>query len=74
VDDQGGARRPGGERGPGVAARRDPHARLHQHLRIRPAQATVIRLDDAPQGYHEFDKGAAKKSVIDPHGEVAKAA
>ncbi len=36
--------------------------------------ATVIKLDDAPQGYKDFDKGAAKKFVIDPHGSVAKAA
>jgi glutathione-independent formaldehyde dehydrogenase len=36
--------------------------------------ATVITLDDAPDGYQQFDSGAAKKFVIDPHGEVAKAA
>ncbi len=36
--------------------------------------ATVIKLDEAPQGYKDFDKGAAKKFVIDPHGSVAKAA
>jgi glutathione-independent formaldehyde dehydrogenase len=27
----------------------------------------VISLDDAPKGYAEFDSGAAKKYVIDPH-------
>ena len=27
----------------------------------------VISLDDAPKGYTDFDKGAAKKFVIDPH-------
>lgn len=27
----------------------------------------VITLDDAPQGYGEFDAGVAKKFVIDPH-------
>jgi glutathione-independent formaldehyde dehydrogenase len=32
--------------------------------------ATTIRLDDAPRGYAEFDQGAAKKYVIDPHGMV----
>jgi glutathione-independent formaldehyde dehydrogenase len=32
--------------------------------------ATTISLDDAPRGYAEFDKGAAKKYVIDPHGMV----
>jgi menaquinone-9 beta-reductase len=33
--------------------------------------ATVISLDQAPQGYAEFDRGEAKKYVIDPHGSVA---
>jgi glutathione-independent formaldehyde dehydrogenase len=27
----------------------------------------VISLDDAPRGYHEFDAGAPKKFVMDPH-------
>jgi glutathione-independent formaldehyde dehydrogenase len=36
--------------------------------------ATVINLDEAPEGYKEFDSGAAKKFVIDPNGIVAKAA
>ena len=30
----------------------------------------MIGLDDAPQGYQDFDKGAAKKFVIDPHRSV----
>ncbi|WP_421803960.1 formaldehyde dehydrogenase, glutathione-independent [Flagellimonas sp.] len=30
----------------------------------------VISLQDAPRGYAEFDKGAAKKFVIDPHGLI----
>src|SRR5438093_4172568 len=34
----------------------------------------VITLDDAPRGYRDFDKGAAKKFVLDPHGVVRKAA
>jgi len=34
----------------------------------------VISLDQAPQGYAEFDSGVAKKFVIDPHGLLAKAA
>jgi glutathione-independent formaldehyde dehydrogenase len=33
----------------------------------------VIRLDDAPSGYGEFDAGAPKKFVIDPH-QILKAA
>jgi glutathione-independent formaldehyde dehydrogenase len=43
------------------------------HEKIRPAKAcnvTMIGLDDAPQGYIDFDKGAAKKFVIDPHHMV----
>jgi glutathione-independent formaldehyde dehydrogenase len=32
--------------------------------------ATVIPLDQAPRGYAEFDKGAARKYVLDPHGLI----
>ncbi len=35
---------------------------------------TVISLDEAPQGYKDFDKGAAKKFVIDPNNMIKKAA
>lgn len=28
----------------------------------------MITLEDAPQGYADFDNGAAQKFVIDPHG------
>jgi glutathione-independent formaldehyde dehydrogenase len=45
--------------------------------KVHPAQAvnaSIITLDDAPQGYVDFDKGAAKKFVIDPHGLARKAA
>jgi len=31
----------------------------------------VISLDQAPKGYGEFDAGAPKKFVIDPHGALA---
>jgi len=34
----------------------------------KAVNATVIGLDDAPKGYSDFDKGASKKFVIDPHG------
>ena len=34
----------------------------------------VITLDEAPDGYKNFDAGAASKFVIDPHRELAKAA
>ena len=33
--------------------------------------ATVISLDQAPTGYQDFDHGAARKYVIDPHGMIA---
>lgn len=36
----------------------------------KAVNATVISLDDAPRGYQEFDQGAARKYVIDPHGLV----
>jgi len=42
--------------------------------KIKIAKATnvaIISLNDAPKGYKDFDKGAAKKYVIDPHGMVA---
>ena len=48
---------------------------LHDRLPIaKIVNATVISLDDAPQGYKDFDKGAAKKFVLDPHGTLRKAA
>lgn len=48
---------------------------LHEKIQIAKAvNVTMISLDQAPQGYKDFDKGAAKKFVIDPHGMVAKAA
>ncbi|RST45391.1 formaldehyde dehydrogenase, glutathione-independent [Variovorax sp. DXTD-1] len=34
----------------------------------------LISLDNAPVGYAEFDAGAPKKFVIDPHGLLAKSA
>jgi glutathione-independent formaldehyde dehydrogenase len=48
---------------------------LNDRVQIAKAvNATVITLDDAPQGYQDFDKGASKKYVLDPHGLVAQAA
>jgi glutathione-independent formaldehyde dehydrogenase len=45
---------------------------LHDKIQIAKAvNVTTITLDEAPQGYKDFDKGAAKKFVIDPHGMVA---
>src|SRR5437899_2187719 len=47
---------------------------LHDKIQIAKAvNATVISLDQGPQGYKDFDKGAAKKYVIDPHKMVAVA-
>jgi glutathione-independent formaldehyde dehydrogenase len=42
---------------------------LHGRIPIAKAvNATVISLDQAPQGYADFDRGVARKFVIDPHG------
>ncbi|RST71976.1 formaldehyde dehydrogenase, glutathione-independent [Siminovitchia acidinfaciens] len=38
----------------------------------KAVNATVISLDEAPSGYEVFDKGAAKKFIIDPHGVIRK--
>ena len=44
---------------------------LHDKAQIAKAvNATVISLDEAPQGYKDFDKGAAKKYVLNPHGMI----
>ena len=46
---------------------------LYDKIKIAKAvNVTVISLDDAPKGYKDFDKGAAKKFVIDPHGAVSR--
>jgi len=45
---------------------------LHDKIQIAKAvNVTVIPIEQAPQGYHDFDKGAARKYVIDPHHMVA---
>jgi len=36
----------------------------------KAVNATTLRLEQAPEGYQEFDHGAAKKYVLDPHGMV----
>src|SRR4051795_4176119 len=44
---------------------------LHDRVQIaRNVNATVVGLDDAPQGYQDFDSGVAKKFVLDPHGMI----
>jgi glutathione-independent formaldehyde dehydrogenase len=35
---------------------------------------TVVTFNRAPDGYQQFDKGVAKKFVIDPHCAVTAAA
>ncbi|HMV50720.1 MAG TPA: formaldehyde dehydrogenase, glutathione-independent [Blastocatellia bacterium] len=45
---------------------------LYDRIKIAKAvNVQVISLDDAPKGYKDFDKGAAKKFVIDPHQAIA---
>jgi len=45
---------------------------LYDRIKIAKAvNVQVISLDDAPKGYKDFDKGAAKKFVIDPHQSIA---
>jgi glutathione-independent formaldehyde dehydrogenase len=44
---------------------------LNDRCQIAKAvNATVIPLDDAPQGYENFDHGAARKYVLNPHGLI----
>ena len=41
---------------------------LHDRVQIAKAvNVTVIPLDESPKGYADFDRGAARKFVIDPH-------
>lgn len=55
------------------------HRQLMQAIlyeKVFPAKACnveVISLDDAPKGYADFDKGAPKKFVLDPHGMIKAA-
>jgi glutathione-independent formaldehyde dehydrogenase len=45
---------------------------LKDKVKIAKAvNVTTITLDEAPKGYKDFDKGAAKKFVIDPNGMLA---
>jgi glutathione-independent formaldehyde dehydrogenase len=48
---------------------------LHDRVQIAKAvNATPIPLDQAPQGYADFDAGASKKYVLDPNGYLGTAA
>jgi glutathione-independent formaldehyde dehydrogenase len=45
---------------------------LNDRAQIAKAvNATVMSLDEGPQGYQDFDGGVAKKFVLDPHGTLA---
>ena len=47
------------------------NAILYDKVQIAKAvNVQVIKLQDAPNGYKNFDKGVATKFVIDPHGMV----
>jgi glutathione-independent formaldehyde dehydrogenase len=47
---------------------------LHDRVQIAKAvNATPIPIEQAPQGYADFDKGAAQKFVLDPNGVIAGA-
>jgi len=46
---------------------------LYDRIKIAKAtNVTVITLDEAPQGYKDFDRGAAKKFVLDPHSSISR--
>jgi glutathione-independent formaldehyde dehydrogenase len=48
---------------------------LHDKVRIADAvNATVVALEAAPEGYRDFDAGAAKKFVLDANGYLGTAA
>jgi glutathione-independent formaldehyde dehydrogenase len=48
------------------------NAILNDRVQIAKAvNATVISLDDAPQGYKDFDSGAARKFVFNPNELIA---
>ena len=47
---------------------------LHDRVEIaKNVGATVIGLDDAPRGYEEFDKGAARKYILNPNDLIPAA-
>src|SRR3954463_8702015 len=47
------------------------NAIINDRVQIAKAvNATVITLDEAPQGYQDFDSGVARKFILNPHGLV----
>ena len=60
-----------GAGGPILCHRDLMQAILNDRVQIAKAvNATVITLDEASRGYQDFDQGAAKKFVFDPHGLI----
>lgn len=46
---------------------------LYGKIEIAKAvNVTIITLDEAAQAYKDFDDGAAKKFVIDPHQSISQ--
>ncbi|MFA6065654.1 MAG: formaldehyde dehydrogenase, glutathione-independent [Candidatus Babeliaceae bacterium] len=46
---------------------------IHNKIHIADAvNATIVSLDDAPQAYQEFNKGVAKKFILDPWNTLKK--
>jgi glutathione-independent formaldehyde dehydrogenase len=44
---------------------------LHDKVQVaKNVNATVIPLDQAPEGYQDFDQGAARKYVINPNNLI----
>ena len=44
---------------------------LHDKAQIAKAvNAQVLPLDQAPEGYQDFDSGTSVKYVLDPHGDL----
>ena len=44
---------------------------MKDNRQLMVVNATVIPLEEAPQGYQDLDKGAARKYILDSHGMVA---
>ena len=45
---------------------------IYDKIQIAKAvNATVIPLEEAPKGYEDFDKGAAKKFVLNPNNMIS---
>jgi glutathione-independent formaldehyde dehydrogenase len=46
---------------------------LYDKIQIAKAvNVTVISLDQGPEGYKDFDRGAARKFVVDPHSSISR--